>query len=185
MATLRNTWQRTFRKALAFLKAHPHPIAQMTAKLIENKTVEIKSLYHMDQSDYARLINETNRSIDDKISTSFPPTASSVNRLQTKWNGRIYGNRLYISSELTDPKDFARIIIHEANHYINHSNENYRTNDQRFEEECRARIAEAMVFRPLYTRTRSFLKDIAQNVTASGRITMPPTLKMPKGIYTL
>lgn len=180
MARLRNTWIRTFNKAMAVLRSKDNPIARYTVKLIDSKKIEVLPYAKMEEGDYLALRDEHSDADKTKFSVMHPLVRKAVQILHNNWWGRIYDNRIYIC-DVKNPTQFARIIVHEVNHYINDSNNHYETNEDIFTEELRAHIAEALVFS---RETRNYLTTIAKDVCDKYELSMPEQpIKMPKGLF--
>lgn len=180
MYHLRNTWLRMFNKAMALLRSKDHPIARYTVKLIESAKVKVLPYEKIRRKDYQLLREEYEGDIVN-FPKRLPLARKTIHKLKTDWDGFIYENRLYISDANQDPLMFARTIVHELNHYINDSNDHYETDEDRFREECRASIAEVLVFGP---QTRNYLTRIAKTVSDKYDMPIPEGgMSMPKGIF--
>lgn len=180
MHRLRKTWARTFNKAMALLRSKNNPIARYTVKLIDTKKINVLPIALMKHHDYLSLRSEYNDANEVKLPTSLPLARKTIEIIENDWDGFIYGNRIYIS-DIKDPQHFARILVHETNHFINDSNSHYETEEDRFREECRANVAEVLVFG---NQTRNYLTQIAKKVSKNYHVPMPKEPnKMPKGIF--
>ncbi len=178
MYELRSNWHGVFKKALAILKANKHPIAQTTVAVIEGKEVQVLPYSQMRIADY----NAGQKHKNKKKTFEFPLSPKDIKKITEDFIGFFRGKRIYISP-IDDPLKFASVLVHEVNHYINDKEGNYETDEQKFLEELRAEMAEALVFKPHFTRKN--LKDLRETVAANYDLPMPATPnKLPPGIFT-
>lgn len=170
-----------FKNAMALLRSKDHPIARYTVKLIETAKVKVLPYEKMHHHDYLELRDEYDEDDMVHLPKPHPLARKAVQKLKNDWYGRIYDNRIYISDTNKDSLMFARTLVHEINHYINDSNNHYETNEDCFREECRANVAEVLVFGP---QTRNYLTRIAKTVSDKYAVPIPEGgMSMPKGIF--
>ncbi len=177
MYALRSNWHSVFRQALELLKASKHPIAKTTLEVIQNKEVHVAPYSQIKVRDYNQVYTK-----HKKKPIEFPLSPAAINMITEDCRGFIVKNRIYIQT-VDNPKEFASVLVHEVNHFINDAENNYDTDEKKFTEEFRAEVAEALVFTPYLTRKN--LKDIATDVANKNDLPMPTTpVEMPSGIFT-
>lgn len=176
---LRSNWHQIYRQALAILKSHLHPIAQTTYAIIQGKEVHVFPFSQVNAKDYNSLVKGKYK----KIPAEFPLSSRAINHLSNEYDGFIYGKRVYVNCLIKDPRKFASVLVHEVNHFMNNSNSHCHDDAQKFTEEFRAEVAEALVFSPNFTRSK--IKDIAHMVAKDYELPLPTEpIKMPPGIFT-
>ncbi len=181
MASLRKTWERVYRQAIELLKSKKNPIADYTLSVIENNILKIIPFNKMVQNDFNRYLNDYRHAKSEDLPKKFPPSKEVVKKFSNAWSAKISGNRVSIDNSLTDPKRIAEVLVHEANHFLNNSNDHYHTKEQRFAEEFRAETAEALVFSPYMTKAR--LRTIANHVADRFSLPHPKSVSMPDGLF--
>jgi len=178
---LRHTWQRCYQAALQLLEKANHPIADYTLKVIKKKRLLIIPFQQMLKKDFKIFLSDFNDEKKKKLSADFPPNKEVVNEFTKIWSAKIVGNRVSINTGISDPKQIAEILVHEANHFLNDSIDHYTTKEQKFLEEFRAEVAEALVFsRPV---RNGKLREIANHVADRFNMPHPKKVEMPSGLF--
>ncbi|MGE3318807.1 MAG: hypothetical protein AB7I18_05880 [Candidatus Berkiella sp.] len=181
MAVLRNTWQRCYRAALALLQNTRHPIAQYTFDIINKKELMIIPFAKLHKDDFELFLDNYYDEKNEQLPKIFPPSKVVIDKLTRIWAAKISENRVTINSQINNPKKIAEILIHEANHFLNDSNQHYETKEQMFLEEFRAEVAEALVFsKPV---RNGQLRKIANHVADRFGMAHPKRVEMPSGRF--
>lgn len=175
---LRNTWARTFRLALDVLKKWNTDVSNMTIALIQSNKIEFRPFSRTTLEDYDGLLMEDLYS-SKKQNRHGGKTLTK--KIKEAYEGFIYENRVYVNEKITEPDAFAKVLVHELNHFINDSNDKYETKAQKFQEELRAHLAESMASGRYITR--ALLKQTAEEVADCLEMKCPDNLTMPGGAY--
>jgi hypothetical protein len=181
MRVLRKTWERTLRKALEMLSNNKHPIALYTYNIFKNGTLKIIPFNKLVKKDFSDFLNDYHTENKEKLPCHYPPSEKVINKMVDNWDAKICANRITISHKIRNPKRIAEILVHEANHFLNHSNDNYDTDKQIYAEELRAIVAEKLVFSKAMRTDK--LKKIAHRVAKSYEVPLPKEIKMPAGLF--
>ena len=135
-------FRREIASALALLKKTDTPVAQATWKAITSGRIRIDELDDMTGADRRHLRTEYERE-----GLALPADLAS------ELAGYMWDDRVYIARGLTT-RARARAIVHEVNHVLNRSEENYRGDLASFREEYRAFLAEELAFGPMPSHAR-------------------------------
>ncbi len=181
MAKLRNTWERVYHQALEILRKNKHPIAVYTVNIIEKKKVEIIPYNKMVAKDLNDYLSDYHDEKNERLPSSYPPTKEVVGKFRKAWSAKINYNRISIDHAISDPRKLAKVLVHEANHFLNDSNEHYETKQQQFDEEFRAYVAEELVFSRQIRNCK--LRALANNVADRYKLPRPKSVEMPKGLF--
>lgn len=183
---LRLTWSRKLRAVLKYLQSLNTPVAKQTLNVIQQGKVVILNFSQFTPSDYAELFSEEN---DEKKLRYYMPTKMGMNQLASKYEGMIYNNRIYLNDEESDIKTLARTLAHEINHFLNDSNNHYRTARDKLIEEVRAEIAEDLLeksnlkFTPAYLKSKAdFVLEVRKFKVKSSTILPQDKKRILKGL---
>lgn len=180
MRNLRKTWERVYKEALILLERAKHPIAEYTLEIINKGILKIFPYHKMQKRDFNEYRKQYNNLAKEKIPNRFPPAKSVFKKFSTEWSAKILEDRVSIDDSITEPKKIAEILVHEANHFLNCSYDHYDSEQQIFEEELRAEVAEILVFSRL---TRYKLAETAKSVSESYQVPLPKIVTFPEGLF--
>jgi hypothetical protein len=176
-------WRRLYQQACEILKKSTNPVEMTTWDMIERKKVEVLPFIQFRKEDYFDLRAEYPAKKRTVLSRTFPPTIDTIKQLENDWSGRIYGNRIYICAGFKSVDKMKNTLVHEINHFLNHSNDHFTTKADQFREELRALLAEkATKPRPL---TRLQVKLAAEKVAKDYELPLPKKITLPDGHYYL
>ena len=178
---LRKTWERVYKQALEILRETNHPIAKYTLGLIENKTLEIITFNKVKEKDFKCYADDYCDDKGEKLPHHYPPSSLTISKIIKAWDAKINGNRVSINHTLSDPKKIAKILVHEANHFLNDTNDNYDTDEKQFTEEFRAVLSESLVFSKPLRKWK--LQEIAKEVAKRYELPLPKSIGMPEGLF--
>ncbi len=134
-------------RAIAVLKADKSPLAQATYRYIATGKVKIDEVTDLTRADYLRtrkdLSKWTKALTPDAYGTLSNPKSPASKALDRLLNGYMWDERIYVARGLS-PKQLASTLVHEVNHFVNKSEENYRGPTQALIEEYRAFYVEAL-----------------------------------------
>jgi hypothetical protein len=139
-------FRESVREALDVLKTSNTPIAKATFDAIVSGRVLVDELGDLTRGDFLQVRKEFAREGVNLAKDGFydlHDETSEVSRAITHdMDGYMWDNRVYIT-EGQDAQGLASTLVHEVNHILNESEENYRGDKSILREEYRAFYAEA------------------------------------------
>ncbi len=181
MRVLRKTWERTLRKALDLLSKNKNPIAIYTYNLVKKGTLKVIPFNKLVKNDFDDFLDDYQSTNNEKLPRHYPPSQRVITKLADSWDAKISDNRISIDHRISSPQRIAEILVHEANHFLNNSTDNYCTDKQVYEEELRAIVAEKLVFSRAMRANK--LERIAKHVARCYQVPLPKEIKMPEGLF--
>lgn len=178
---LRNIFPRLYKKACELLQNSTNPIDIITWRLLSRKEIIVLPFIQLNKKDFSALKNDFQDETQKVLPAHYPPSKYTTKQLDQTWLAKICDNRIYVRYYLKNVQQLKKILVHEANHFLNNSQDHYDTPEQVFQEEFRANIAEKMSNNIPLTRFR--LKKMAQKVSKTYKTPLPSTLEVPQGIY--
>ncbi len=146
------TRESFLRDVVMVLASSPSPIAANTVDAIRSGAVVVETLDRLSVEDCKQLIGENPRqwsgvvSADECVVGEEGHAAVPAKILATV-SGYQHENRIYIRASLKKGavREAAATVVHETNHVVNATHENYQSAQQKLEEEYRAYYV-ALVF---------------------------------------
>jgi hypothetical protein len=176
-------------KAMDALQKNPHPVARVTYDAIAMGLVKVDSLDDMTRHDYLQLRKEMKGALDaNGYQTLSDKRSSAYRAVTTAIDGYMWDDRIYVVPNLS-VKDMVTTLVHEVNHVLNKSEENYQTPKAILQEEYRAFLASALVnsghdrLALSKADSRALKEDVIANYELKG-VTAADVPDVPPGILS-
>jgi hypothetical protein len=132
-------------RALDVLRKADNPVSRTTFEAIVSGRVKVDTLSDLSRADYLRLRRDllpegVKLKPEDFARLEHKPVLRAIT---SSLDGYMWDDRVYIADGLT-PERLASTLVHEVNHVLNRSEENYRGDRAMLVEEYRACYAEAV-----------------------------------------
>jgi hypothetical protein len=135
-------------RALEHLRKGGTEIGMRTFELVTSGQVKLDELADLTRGDFNHIRKEFAREgVDlpvEDYARLHDERAKATRAITTSVNGYMWDDRIYVARDLPVAL-LARTIVHEVNHVVNRSEENYRGEKGIFVEEYRAHYAEALL----------------------------------------
>lgn len=146
-------------RALEILLRSPAPVGRRTYEAIATGKIVVDDLADLNAEDYQRLRRDFRKDgilVDERRDGVIK--GASLRAITATIDGYMWDERIYVSGTL-DPRDAARILVHEVNHVLNASEEHYRSDQKILVEEYRAFYAQSLLDGPMKPAACRALKE--------------------------
>ncbi|MEN9799783.1 MAG: hypothetical protein RL653_3480 [Pseudomonadota bacterium] len=173
--------------ALRLLEKSGTPTARGTVEALRSGRVKVDGFSDLTRSDYRRLARELDPRGKVLTADAFESLGREGSRAHKLVDGAIYGymwdDRVYVSTE-TSTRRLAATLVHEVNHVLNRSEENYRGAKAKLREEYRAHYAERVALGVEMTpeRCRRLKQHIIREYALTG-VTPADVADVPAGTW--
>ena len=140
-------FRKTVQQALEVLRTSKTEVGRATYAYVTTGRVKVDELNDLTRPDYHRVRRDLKKWTDalrpeayESLANPRSPASKALDRLL---NGYMWDDRIYVAKGLS-PQKLASTLVHEVNHFLNRSEENYRGDTNALLEEYRAFYVEKL-----------------------------------------